>query len=558
MVPQRFLSSYGGFGSKSFVNSAAIAGGAGGRTFIDGIVQDRCLQDGTIVACRYMCRISSANGFKFKVFRPNGSNYDFVSESEKFTPVAGDTVQIRTFTTAPSGVRPGDVFGMWIDIDAGGVGPALDCSAVVASGAIHWIAGDSTGTNVTFPGANDISNFALNIEAFGAAPVAAMTGDSIEAGHGTSYNSFMDGTGPLGDISSEGGYRLQQQIGNSFTYQDYARGSTDWAWIRSTSLPAILSGTGVHASGPLGMSEIWIHTGVNDIFNGRTWASVLADMDAIYAATSCPIFVDEVLPDSNFTDVMAATVRTFNANYATWAAGKSRVRIVPVWPALGQLRASTGLNDDLNALYNSGDGVHINATGAAIVAAIRAGVRYGYYGGSAPVRPQVLQIAPRASYVRGMAVFERIPIRSAATPTTRPVVRYLVVSRRADVRGSSTLWRVPPQRVTRLAPRYLVAARRADVRGSALLGKVSPRHVVPTVRPPSPFVFRGRVDVVRGRALVLAMPVPRVTVTHPVILLPTSAVLSKSVTSVLLQSGITSVLLANNGVTSVILVGEIA
>jgi len=103
-------------------------------------------------------------------------------------------------------------------------------------------------------------------------------------------------------------------------------------------------------------------------------------MDAIYAATSVPLFIDEILPDSNFNDTLAATIRTFNTNYAAWAIGKSRVRIVSCWAALGQVRGSTGLKDDLKTSYDSGDGVHPNATGAAALAALRKAARNAYFG----------------------------------------------------------------------------------------------------------------------------------------------------------------------------------
>jgi len=128
------------------------------------------------------------------------------------------------------------------------------------------------------------------------------------------------------------------------------------------------------------MSEIWFHCGVNDIAGSRTWNQVSADLDAIYALCgTVPMFVDEILPDTNFNDTQAATIRTFNANYAAWAVCKDTVRIVPCWSALGQTRVATGLGDDLNSAYDSGDGVHPNAAGAAVIAASRAAVRAAYY-----------------------------------------------------------------------------------------------------------------------------------------------------------------------------------
>lgn len=409
--------SWNGFGSGNFINSSPIAGGAGGRTFIDGIVTDRILQAGTLLACKYMCGVSSTNAFKFKVFRVNGSNYDFVGESEKFTPVAGNTVQSRTFTSPITGVRVGDVFGLWIDVDPGS-GPTLDCTSLFGA-SIPWIAGDEVGSNVAFP--NTVSNFALNVEAFGAQPTAGMTGDSIEVGHGGTFTSYFDGTGPVlgadGTPACELGYNMRALLGASWGYQDFARGSQTFAWVLSTGIPAILTGAGTNCSVACGAAEIWVHCGVNDVFLGRTWGNVLSDLNAIYALVgTTPLFIDEILPDTNFNDTLAGTIRTFNTNLAAWAVGKATVRIVSCWSALGQVRVSTGLFDDLKSSYNSGDGVHINSTGAAALAALRVTARSSYYGGGAhPVAKITQAISFGAMSMRRYGSFAG---RMPAAPST--------------------------------------------------------------------------------------------------------------------------------------------
>src|SRR5690242_13690895 len=70
--------------------------------------------------------------------------------------------------------------------------------------------------------------------------VAVTTGDSIEAGAGSGHEAEMDG-GPSGDISAELGYQLQRKLGKSWTYKDYAKGSTGWDWIAHTALGLITS-----------------------------------------------------------------------------------------------------------------------------------------------------------------------------------------------------------------------------------------------------------------------------------------------------------------------------
>ena len=373
--------SYGGLGSKNFVDTTEVAGGAGGRTFISG-PQSAILQNGTITSIKYRSKTTfGTNNIKIKVFRVNGSNYDFVGESEKWTAVIGST-QTRTLATPITGVRPGDLIGVWLDVDGGGSNFTDIWVTTLTNSTIHWIAGDNTGTNINFPGANDIANSALDLEAFGVAPVAGMTGDSIECGHGTNYLSFMDGTGPVGDITGELGYQMRQSIGGTFTYQDYSKGSQTWSWVRTAGVPAMQTGAGAHQSAELMNSEYWFHCGVNDVAAARLWASVLADLNEIYGLCgSAPMFIDEILPWTNGDDTQAATIRTFNANLNAWKVGKSTVTIIATWAAMGQLRVSTGFNDDL---LHSVDGVHEDAVGAAVIAALRATARATYYNPSNP------------------------------------------------------------------------------------------------------------------------------------------------------------------------------
>lgn len=408
--------SYGGVGSKNFADNAIVSGGTAGvgRTFLSTYPTYRMLQNGTLTSVKYYAHGSVTNGMKFKVFRPNGSNFDFVGESEKFTPVSGST-QTRTLGTPITGIRPGDLLGYWIDID--GLGTVSIGALLADSGAnTVWLAGDNVGSNQNFT--NTLSDLSLNLEAFGLAPVAAMTGDSIEAGHGTSYNEFMGGSGPAGDITGELGY--QMRLANaSFTYQAYSRGSQTWSWVRLTAFPAMQSGAGVHQSGDINNAEYWIHCGVNDVFTGRLWSAVSADLDAIYAlAGSRPLFIDEILPwvdSAGGSNANAAITRTFNTNLAGWAVGKSTVRIVLCWAAFGVFWAGTGLNDKLNPLYDSGDKIHPNATGSAALAALRLTARSSYYGGGAHPVGKIVQ-----PFSFGAMAMRRYGSFAGRTPTSTP------------------------------------------------------------------------------------------------------------------------------------------
>ncbi len=112
---------HAGIPSASFSNDAELNGGADegpGLTLISGVVTERCRQDGFIRQVIAYVRSTGATGrcFKFKVFRHNGVNYDFIGESEQIVPSGINT---QTFNLSqPIPCRPGDVFGVWIQAEA--------------------------------------------------------------------------------------------------------------------------------------------------------------------------------------------------------------------------------------------------------------------------------------------------------------------------------------------------------------------------------------------------------------------------------------------------------
>jgi len=365
-------------GAKSFREDALIRGATEpeGRTFIDATPVDRCLQNSAVKRVDYLVDRSGPLAMKIKIFRPHDGKFNLVGESEVFEPVRG-SVQQRVLARPIHGVIPGDFIGCWFGATATEKKPVHALTR--AKGPVLWSTGDSRGTNQAFP--NSIPGMSLPLEVFGDPPVAVVTGDSIEAGHGSHYESYLDETGPAGDQRAELALCMRSIIGKEFTYQDYASGSKTWQWVNVSAMPAILFGTGVHASAGIGMQEIWCHCGVNDIQQNRSWEAVRADLDEIYEQLprGCALFIDEILPDSNFDDAKSAQVRAFNRNYVEWAKGKLDVRIVRCHDTVGEVRQSTGQIDNLKAEYGTGDGVHLNKVGAEAVAARRAAERTEYY-----------------------------------------------------------------------------------------------------------------------------------------------------------------------------------
>jgi lysophospholipase L1-like esterase len=207
----------------------------------------------------------------------------------------------------------------------------------------------------------------------GSTPTIVTHGDSIIAGHnggvGHMWLTGQDGTGPTGERDSDPMYQAIARSGLNLLgldYQNNGKGSTTWA-----DQAALISNWtyGSAAENKLAPKIVLLHCGVNDVAAGRTWAQIEKDMYSVLALLSNVdrLFVSEIAPYTAGNDTMAANIRTFNANYATWCANNGAV-LVPIHDALGKTRVSTGFLDDLN--YDAGDGTHFSKTGVDIYAKI--------------------------------------------------------------------------------------------------------------------------------------------------------------------------------------------
>ena len=214
------------------------------------------------------------------------------------------------------------------------------------------------------------------ISAFGEdTPFLAVTGDSIAEGHNEGYYDGFYG-GPSGDIDAEIMHRLVASAAvdcsTDLSYINRADGSRTWAWVLSTGAPAAISS---------GAPAILVHCGVNDIGNGRTWAAVESDMNAVKALLQPgqTLFIDEVLPWTAGNDTYAAIIRTFNQNYSAWCAANGAM-LVKCHDRMGQLRATTGQLDDLRPEYNY-DNLHLSKIGVNAMAEIWKWYLYRHYAG---------------------------------------------------------------------------------------------------------------------------------------------------------------------------------
>lgn len=344
---------YGGIDQATFTADAPVVGTATGRTLISGVVTERMREDGYIR--RVIAYVTGTpSGIKFKVFRPNGSNYDFVGESEPVTPTIFGK---QTFNlSTPIACQCGDVLGVYLSSPSNQVG----CKAITGANSIRYLDSDVTGTNVNF--SNVVSNFSLCLDGYGISPYLCVIGDSIAEGHNTlnNWHTFYD-NGPAGTRTSEISNQTRNIALAGFDYQNHSMGGQGLDWAFSVGMvSAVLTTPKVYL----------IHAGVNNVSAGSTWAFVEACLDAIKAQVpvGALLYVDEVLPWTNGTDLQAATIRTWNSNIATWCSANNSVLIV-CHDAMGQIRISTGEIDDLKSAYDY-DGIHLTQAGVDTMASI--------------------------------------------------------------------------------------------------------------------------------------------------------------------------------------------
>lgn len=352
LMPSDSRVQYAGFPVASWAIDDNLNGGATGITCISGVAQHGVRQWGYLRQVKYNI-VAVRNGqISTRVFRKNGVNYDFVGKSDDIVTGTGEqTVNLST----PIPVRPGDIIGFY-------VGALADAPNVYVTtgGTTRYVFADVQVTNA-FSGT---VGFTMDLVGFGVFPYLSITGDSIAGGYYT-YQPFYGG-GPTGyDPANDPGTMLRNRINSNqsggFECQNHALGAQTWAWVLSTGIVSAIA---------TGCKAIMIHCGVNDINNGRAWAAVLADMDAVRALvpSTVKLYIREILPWTNGSDAQAAIVRAWNANYSTWCAANNATLIV-CHDEMGQVRPSTGELDNLLTAYNA-DGVHPNLTGYAKLAEI--------------------------------------------------------------------------------------------------------------------------------------------------------------------------------------------
>jgi lysophospholipase L1-like esterase len=250
--------------------------------------------------------------------------------------------------------QPGDKLGIWINGHASGV----MVGSYAADGCYYTTSEAATGTE-TYTRAE---NAGICILGTGVPPLIVTAGESINAGHNGAapyWETIYEG-GPVGNIDAEPFNAVRRLIAG-LEYQNFCEGGTTWADTLAKA-PAIAA---------VAPRAVFVAAGMNDAAQGIPWAVVQPDMDAFKAAmpAGTMLFISEIPPYAIGSDTVAAAIRTFNANYATWCANNGAT-LVHCWDAMGQVRGSTGFKDDLNTAYHYSGGHLTVPTGVDAYAAL--------------------------------------------------------------------------------------------------------------------------------------------------------------------------------------------
>jgi len=314
----------------------------------------------TINNIRIYPKTVTGAAWKLKIFRWNTTTslYDFIREST-FTPV-GTSAQTCVLTT-PLEADVMDIIGLYIPTG----NTIWSDASTIANPSTRNVNSTDVTTSNAFTGTTDVVPC---VDVFGTRPYISIGGDSIISGfNGGSASLYYVPiwgsvlglkTIPGGNTLYEPFYYSKGLIGSFLSYQNHGNTNTKWSDALSTYVPNLL------AAKPNTIVLAW---GTNDIMANVTWSTVLGQLDSIKAlidvSTVKKTFICEILPRTQFNDVMAATVRTWNANLAAWCTANN-CTLITCHDDMGKIRTSTNQIDDLKTEYNA-DGTHLTVAGVA-------------------------------------------------------------------------------------------------------------------------------------------------------------------------------------------------
>lgn len=327
---------------------------AGYKEYLTSGNKYRIRQDGTISQVRlYAVDITNLTGLYLKIWRKNGSNYDFVGTSNNLVGnlISGDFSTV-TLSSPIAGVQEGDYYGYRIEKSD------TNYNFVAKSGGKSYLAPDNTtpgGSGYSWESQTSSTSF-LPIELYMQAPQAVFIGDSIIAGHPAHY-SFVEATAIV-DIASS----IERQLNNllNYSYQNMGIGGQETSQILARFTDDVIN---------LKPKLVVLEGGIIDIMKGRSESSSIANwksmLDVIQADNNITtVVVLKILPWSSGTNAQLQTRDSFNASLTSLASNYSKAIVVDTDPYVGQFRAGGDIENlwDINITFKA-TGTHFNQAG---------------------------------------------------------------------------------------------------------------------------------------------------------------------------------------------------
>jgi lysophospholipase L1-like esterase len=347
-------------GRTAFSEGAMWATGtnAVGRQFLTRYFTDRIRQDGTLTKFKwYSAATANFLTITVQVWRKNGATYDLVGQSAVTGWANG--YNSLTLTTPITGCQRGDVLCLLFttagacSIDGRAASANFDASSWTATNTVLTTPAD-------FEAGGNQGQEVFCYRGFMQAPMIVGIGDSIMGKlDGFLYGDPTDLTGGI--------LPKLAAIDSRFVYQNMGIGSQTTTHIEARFAADVVA---------LKPRYALIQGGANDIALGGSEATYIAKitsmLDQCVAASIIPV-VMTITPwgtsgatheQMQATDTWAASLRTLlNASYPT-------AILVDCANAIGQFHTGGDAGNlwDLQAAYDSGDHIHPNAAGNAVIA----------------------------------------------------------------------------------------------------------------------------------------------------------------------------------------------
>jgi len=308
----------------------------------------------------YLQNVGSITTLRITLWRKISTLYYPVGRSADLVGALAGTQINDIWLPTPLMAVAGDYIGLELVTNTTGYQWYLHTTT---SHAVYYIAGGiPTGEGDNLSGWSTIASRYLPVELYGDSPTFAWLGHSQAAGHPLSYSAIE--LSSTWDPTSDPGALLAASL----------PGSTSSNAGVGSELAATTAARAVAVLGNARPAFAIALTGINDVSGGSVdfaayAAAAAAIAQAALMAGSIPVWI-AMLPNTAESNAHMSTRDIFTAA-AIAALEAYPAIVVNAETALGQYRAGGDPGNlwDLQGAYNSGDGVHPNAAGYAVLAA---------------------------------------------------------------------------------------------------------------------------------------------------------------------------------------------